>query len=207
MINEEKAVQDFFEIIDTKVLRKIIDEFYLKSSYIHGIPHWSRVFYYGHTLSKNSNFDKEIIAYFSLFHDSKRFNDHEDPEHGLRGAEFFRSLDKIIYVSAEQKEIIYEACKVHNYLKQSDNLEVGMCLDSDRLDLWRVGIKPSNDYLHIDLSKTEKMKNTSLYYVQNNPNYTILSDRIIRSVYDIEQEKPYNNSILSKIKNQFKFKF
>jgi uncharacterized protein len=206
-IDEDQAVKDFFEIIDPKLLRTIIDKFYLKDSYIHGVPHWSRVFYYGHHLSEDSYKHKENIAYFSIFHDSRRFNDGEDPEHGLRGADFFREFDKIIHIPNEQKEIIYEACKVHNYLKQSDDLSVGLCLDSDRLDLWRVGIEPNDDYLHLDLSKTDEMKDITLNLTEKKELFTDLSDKIIRVVYSIEKDTIENGNIIKNIKRNLMKRF
>jgi uncharacterized protein len=198
--NEQNAIKDFFEIIPEEVLKKIIDEFYIKDSFIHGTPHWSRVFYYGHLLSELNDYDKENIAFFSIFHDSKRLNDHEDPEHGLRGAEFFKTFDKIIKIKPEQKEIIYEACKVHNYLKQSDSLEVGLCLDSDRLDLWRVGVNPHDDYLHINHSKTDRIKNFTYNFLCDNQNQTTLSDQIIATVYGLNLNQHKNLTLLQKIK-------
>ena len=197
---EDEAIKDFFEIIPKKVLKKIIDEFYIKNSFIHGSPHWSRVFYYGHLLSELNDYDKENIAFFSIFHDSKRINDGDDPQHGLRGAEFFRTFDKIIQIKPEQKEIIYESCKVHNYLKQADSLEVGLCLDSDRLDLWRVGISPNDEYLHLKQAKTDKIKNFTYDFMYDNQNQTLLSDKIIASVYDLDINKHKNITLLAKIK-------
>ncbi len=201
--NEDKAIIDFFEIIPKKVLKKIVDDFYIKQSYIHGTPHWSRVFYYGHHLSELNAHDVEVAAYFSIFHDSKRFNEHDDPDHGLRAAEFFREFDKVIKLKPEQKEIIYEACKVHNYQKQHDSIEVGLCLDSDRLDLWRVNIIPDNDYLHTNQAKSDYMKKLTLDFTSNNEIITKLSDKIIRTIYEIDRDTPKNNGILSNIKKRF----
>ncbi len=201
--NEDKAIKEFFEIIPVQVMKKIIDEFYIKESFIHGTPHWSRVFYYGHHLSELNDFDKENIAFFSIFHDSKRINDGYDPEHGIRGAEFFKTFDKIINVSNEQKEIIYEACKVHNYLKQADSLEVGLCLDSDRLDLWRVGLEPDDDYLHLPQSKKDNLKNFTYDMILENELSTSLSDKILASVYELNLEKKQDFDILSKIKKAY----
>lgn len=198
--NEDKAVEDFFSIIPKEILKKVIDQFYLKDSYIHGTPHWSRVFYYGTILSELNDFDKENIAFFSIFHDSKRLNDFEDPEHGIRAAEFFNTLDKIIHVKPEQKEIIYEACKIHNYQKQADSNEVGLCLDADRLDLWRVGIIPNNDYLHMNQSKNNTLKNFSSTFTIANQLSTKLSSKMISEYYDLNVHKKDFINTLNKIR-------
>lgn len=199
-IDEKKAVDSFFEIVPIEIVKKIIDQFYIKDSFIHGVSHWSRVFYYGKVLSELSTLDVENIAYFSIFHDSRRFNDDYDPEHGLRGAEFFRTFDRIIKLSNEQKEVIYEACKIHNYQKQSDSLEVGVCLDSDRVDLIRVGITPNNDYLHSIHSKNDDFKKTSKDFSLNNLKETKLSNKIISGIYDLNLDKKYDLNIFEKIK-------
>jgi len=44
-----------------------------------------------------------------------RCNDARDPEHGLRGAEYAKSLlNKEYELTNEQFELLYEACKHHN---------------------------------------------------------------------------------------------
>lgn len=199
-IDEDKSIDKFFEIVPLKIVKKITDQFYIKDSFIHGIPHWSRVFYYGDILSDFNSLDIENIAYFSIFHDSRRFNDFEDPDHGLRGADFFRTFDKIIKLKNEQKEIIYEACKIHNYQKQSDSFEVGVCLDSDRIDLTRVGIKPNNDYLHSIQSKNDIFKNVSKSFTMGNLLETKLSNKIISGIYELNLDKKYDLNILDRIK-------
>lgn len=198
--NEDKAIEDFFSIVPKIVLKKIIEEFYLKDSFIHGAAHWSRVYHYGHILSELNDFDKENIAFFSIFHDSKRFNDDYDPEHGLRGAEFFKKLSKIIDITNEQKEIIYEACKKHNYQQEADSLEVGLCFDADRLDLWRVGINPNDDYLHIKQSKSFEMKKFTKDMTLNNQFYTKLSTKMIAANYDLKMDKKSVLDLLKKMK-------
>lgn len=198
-IDEEKESNEFLDIVPLKIIKKITDEFFIKDSSIHGVYHWSRVFYYGNLLSNLNDLDKENIAFFSVFHDSKRFNDGYDPEHGIRGAEFFKTFDKIINIKKEQKEVIYEACKIHNYEKQSDNLAVGICLDADRHDLWRVGIIPQNEYLHSIQSKNEEFKKLSQNFTLTK-NSTKLSDNILAGIYELNLNKKYDNNILQKIK-------
>lgn len=203
-INEKEAISDFWEIVPPKVLRRIMDEFSLKNSDVHGVNHWSRVYYYGHLLSKNHSIDLEIIAYFSIFHDSKRICEHEDPEHGYNGAEFFKKLESIIHLKPENKEIIYEACSKHNYQEQTNIKEIGVCFDADRLDLWRVDIQPYNRYLHFDESKSDLMKQYTKQFIEYNYKHTHLSKSIIKNVYD-SYDLTTNNGINEKLNFVDKF--
>jgi uncharacterized protein len=50
---------------------------------IHGIPHWSRVWYHGRRLAHSLDVNPAILAWFAFLHDSQRYNDHRDPQHGI----------------------------------------------------------------------------------------------------------------------------
>src|SRR5436190_7503821 len=59
----------------------------------HGVVHWARVFENGLRLAEATGADREVVALFALFHDSRRIDDYDvDEGHGLRGGEFARSL-------------------------------------------------------------------------------------------------------------------
>jgi uncharacterized protein len=58
----------------------------------HGPIHWARVLENGLRLAEATGADPEIVTLFALFHDSRRLNEGQDHQHGLRGAEFARSL-------------------------------------------------------------------------------------------------------------------
>lgn len=197
-IEEEKLIKEFWEIIPVEVMKQVMNEFHLKNSVIHGISHWSRVFYYGATLSKIHNIDLEIIAYFSIFHDSKRMLEDDEPEHGPSAAEFFKKLDSIIFIKPENKEIIYEACRTHNLVDSTDIKEIGVCYDADRLDLWRVSLEPSDKYLHFDISKQNETKDSARIFTRHNFSKTLLSESILTKVYnayDIKQKDEQNHKL------------
>jgi uncharacterized protein len=83
-----------------------------------------------------------------------RWNDGRDPEHGLRGAEYAKSLlNKEYQLTAEQFDLLYEACQHHNKRKVTENKTIGTCWDADKLDLRRVNIRPLANYMHTNEAK------------------------------------------------------
>ncbi len=123
-------------------------------SIIHGPKHWARVERNGLYLCQENGADVEVVRLFALFHDSMRCNDARDPEHGLRGAEYAKSLlNKEYQLTTEQFEVLYEACKHHNNQRTSDNKTIGTCWDADRLDLRRVNIRPLANFMHCNEAK------------------------------------------------------
>ncbi len=55
---------------------------------IHGLPHWSRVWYHGRQLASEEGVDPAILAWFAFLHDSQRHDDGRDAGHGARAADF-----------------------------------------------------------------------------------------------------------------------
>ena len=109
---------------------------------IHGIEHWHQVEYNGMMLAPRTGADIDIVRLFAIFHDSKRFDDGHDPEHGERGAEFAKECReaKLFEIDDERFEKLYDACKFHTHERSNDDPTISTCYDADRLDLGRVGI-------------------------------------------------------------------
>ena len=81
---------------------------------LHGPRHWARVERNGRFLAAENGGNPDVVSLFALFHDCKRVNDHIDPGHGARGAEYARSLrDHIPLISEEDFERLCEACEGH----------------------------------------------------------------------------------------------
>ena len=55
---------------------------------VHGVPHWSRVWFHGRSLAQAVDVDPAVLAWFAYLHDSQRHNDNRDPRHGARAADF-----------------------------------------------------------------------------------------------------------------------
>jgi len=84
---------------------------------IHGIPHWSRVWYHGRRLAHSLEVNPAILAWFAFLHDSQRYNNHRDPQHGNRAADFavvLRRQGAIVELDAIEFEHLCEAMRLHS---------------------------------------------------------------------------------------------
>ena len=125
---------------------------------IHGIRHWERVRDIGARLAPLTGADPVVVEYFAALHDSCRLNDNHDPQHGPRAAELVRRLDAThLPLDAAQIELLAEACRIHTSHGRADDPTIGTCLDSDRLDLLRVGIFPDPRYLSTEAARASEM--------------------------------------------------
>ena len=112
---------------------------------IHGLPHWSRVWFHGRGLAVAEGVDPAILAWFAFLHDSQRQNDGWDPGHGGRAADFAAGLRRegmLTELSAPDFERLCEAMRLHSDGHTEGDPALRACWDADRLDLWRVGIPP-----------------------------------------------------------------
>lgn len=115
---------------------------------IHGVSHWARVRNHGLRVGEQMGADLLVVELFALLHDSCRWNEHRDPLHGERGAEFTKSLQGQFFdLSAPQLDTLTYAIRYHSDGAVSSNATIQACWDGDRLDLGRVGIQPSAVFL------------------------------------------------------------
>lgn len=136
--------------ITLRLIAKIQNEYPLDIEGIHGMSHWARVHEIGLRLASLTGADPVVLELFAAFHDSQRLSNGHDPRHGQRGAALARSLRGEYFDATEQQlEHLCRACDGHTYGKPSaqEDITVLTCWDADRLDLSRVGIKPSRRYL------------------------------------------------------------
>ena len=118
-------------------------EFRLDWDGIHGAPHWSRVRHNGLLLAAHTGANARVVEYFAFIHDLGRENDYQDPEHGFRAAAIAVNIaGDLIDVSADELELLTEACCGHSDGHLLADVTVMTCWDADRLDLGRVGIRP-----------------------------------------------------------------
>ena len=110
---------------------------------LHGIRHWDRVYENGQKLLTPDT-NPLVIGLFAYLHDSCRIDDGEDLYHGKRAADWIETLRGTYLkdVSNEEIELLQEACRLHTTELKTGNPTIDACFDSDRLDLWRVGIIP-----------------------------------------------------------------
>jgi uncharacterized protein len=130
------------------IVREIVAHYTLPVKGVHGVVHWARVLENGRRLVAATGVKIEIITLFSLFHDSRRENEHDDPGHGLRGANYARSMrGRLIDLSDPDFELLFQACRLHTDGLTDGDLILQACWDADRLDLGRVGISPDPEQL------------------------------------------------------------
>ena len=121
---------------------------------VHGPDHWRRVMRNGLAIAAHSGANKQVVQLFALFHDACRWNDGNDPDHGSRGAALARQLrDPWLDLDDVEFELLCYACHWHTHKKHHDDPTIGTCWDADRLDLGRVAIAPSADFMSTDAGR------------------------------------------------------
>ena len=126
-----------------KLWSVVIAQFPMGRHSVHGPRHWKQVEKNGLLLAKETGADETIVKLFSIFHDSRRENEHIDDGHGLRGAELAKALrGQYFDLPDDSFEILIDACANHTDGHCTSNMTIATCWDADRLDLPRVGITP-----------------------------------------------------------------
>jgi uncharacterized protein len=129
-----------------------------KDSSIHGESHWQRVAAAGLALLPQvPDADPALVLLFALFHDSMRLNDNHDPLHGPRGAALARELRGGAFtLDQERMRLLEFACEEHTNGGVDSHPTVGVCWDADRLNLWRVGIRPDPRWLSTEAARSKE---------------------------------------------------
>ena len=114
----------------------------------HGANHWGRVRRHALNIARARGADVLVVELFAFLHDSQREDEWRDPKHGDRGAEFARALQGRFYdLSAKALSQLTHAIRHHSGGEVSTDATIQSCWDADRLDLGRVGITPSAEFL------------------------------------------------------------
>ncbi|MFN8625177.1 MAG: hypothetical protein U0587_04205 [Candidatus Binatia bacterium] len=134
--------------IGEPLLCMIRDQFALEWDGIHGAPHWARVCENGLRLARSTGAKRHVIELFSVLHDARRLDDGDDFEHGQRAARFVQQLAGVAFeLPPDDLELLIAACRRHSDGLMAGDITVLTCWDADRLDLGRVGIKPTAERL------------------------------------------------------------
>jgi uncharacterized protein len=132
--------------IIVKALHAVRPQFRLDIRHgIHGVGHWSRVWYHGRMLATALDVNPSILAWFAFLHDSQRDNDGLDWVHGRRAADFAVKLRRqgvIDELAPREFEHLCEAMHMHSDGHTRAEPAIMACWDADRLDLARAGIRP-----------------------------------------------------------------
>lgn len=142
-------------------LEWILEHSTSKDSLVHGAGHWKRVAAAGlELLEEVPEADAASVFLFSILHDSMRGNDDHDPGHGHRGAELGATLlapEGLPLLRGNAKSDLHLACTGHTQGEVADPAfrpTVAVCWDADRLNLWRVGMRPDPNLLCTKPAKT-----------------------------------------------------
>jgi uncharacterized protein len=137
-----------------KLLKAIKGQYVLDWQGIHGISHWARVWENGMRLAAVTGARPEVVGYFALFHDSRRFNEGNDHNHGRRGAELAAQWrGELFDLDDESFDWLHTACGHHTDGLMEGDVSLQACWDADRLDLERVGIRPQANRLCTDAAR------------------------------------------------------
>ena len=136
------------------IMAEILKAYTLPLRCDHGVVHWARVLESGLRVAETNGADREVIALFALFHDSRRINEFHDDGHGLRGGEFARSLrGTLVHLDDTRFDLLFQACSLHTDGLTEGDPTLQACWDADRLDLARVGIIPKPQRLCTDAAR------------------------------------------------------
>lgn len=102
-------------------------------------------------MSEQTGADKELVGLFAILHDCRRENEGWDSDHGRRAASFASHLrEKAFQIEADRFALLEKAIALHADGELSGDPTIGTCWDADRLDLPRVGVLPTPDFLSTD---------------------------------------------------------
>ena len=77
------------------------------------------------------------------------------PLHGPRGAALARELrGEAFELEDEEMDLLAFACEEHTNGGVGPDPTMGVCWDADRLNLWRVGIRPDPRWLSTEAAKS-----------------------------------------------------
>lgn len=129
---------------EIRLVRHLAEGFRLAPDSVHGPVHWLTVLRNGLHLAIHHPCDVAVVRLFALIHDSCRHDEWRDPEHGPRAADLAVRLHADGWFSLPELslELLLTACRIHNGGDPQEEPTLGVCLDADRLDLGRVGIRP-----------------------------------------------------------------
>jgi uncharacterized protein len=136
----------------------VLQSYTLPWNGIHGIAHWARVLENGLRLASETGAHREVVSLFAVLHDSRRFNEDVDADHGRRAVEFAAELcGRVFQLDDARLELLYRACAGHTCELTHPDVTIQTCWDADRLDLGRVGICVDASRLCTDAARRPAM--------------------------------------------------
>lgn len=129
----------------------------------------------------------DVINAFAYLHDVERYDNGRDLQHGERAARVIDSIrhDLLGALSDTQIEKLKRACKQHTTTTKTGDVTIDICFDADRLDLYRVGIKPDPDRMATEAGRRLVLDNIR----------KVSGKRFIFALFEVTAK--YNNGIIS----------
>lgn len=110
----------------------------------HVRDHWLRVLQSAREIAAATGANLRVLELFAVLHDSQRENENHGPEHGHRAAAYAVELTgKWFELADDEMDLLIDACRFHSDGMTEAHLTVQACWDAGRLDLGRVGVRPS----------------------------------------------------------------
>lgn len=132
-------------IISPEFIAYIQQSYKLHWNGVHGWSHWQRVYENGMHLALKNGANQVVVALFAFTHDMARENEGWDKVHGPLAAERILGELQGRFFDLPEVELdqLVRAVRLHTEGLMEDLITVQTCWDADRLDLGRVGIRPS----------------------------------------------------------------
>ncbi|HXG77523.1 MAG TPA: hypothetical protein VNJ53_13235 [Gaiellaceae bacterium] len=143
-------------MLDGDLVEAVLAGAWRRDSVLHGDEHWRCVAASGLALANHDPAaDRLVVFSFGLLHDTRRENEHFDPDHGPRAAAYARELVAagVLMLAVPQLELLCHAIELHSDGLVSDDPTIAACWDADRLHLPRVGIDPRQDLFSTSLAR------------------------------------------------------
>ena len=140
------------------LLEIVLGQYRLSPHGIHGVHHWGRVLENARVLARLSGADGKVLECFALFHDSCRRGEGRDPGHGRRAAALVQRHRAVIDLDDGRFALLVEACDCHTRgPRRGADITVLACLDADRLDIARVGMRVNPAFLFTEAGRTPRI--------------------------------------------------
>jgi len=112
---------------------------------IHGLGHETRVLLWGQVLASIAReedivADSDVIGWASAVHDTQRWDDGIDPDHGERAADWIHATPNLIPPSVSLDRVEY-LCRWHvppDHMAPEMTPDLAVFKDADALDRWRI---------------------------------------------------------------------
>ena len=146
-----------------QLIKDVKQDYKLDINGIHGIAHWTRVFYNArylyNSMALKDGFD--VICLFPFIHDCQRSSDgRDDIDHGIRAAEFAEYYcPKHFDLTPTHLGQLTLACAGHTTERFNDDPIVQICWDADRLDIGRCKEFIDSTYLGTWVAKKPEVIN------------------------------------------------